>query len=275
MKMDKKIKLICTDIDGTLLDSNRDIAMTTATKIMTLNGKIPVILASSRMPSAMYYIQQKLDISGSPMIAYNGGLVLDGNNQTLYSATLPYKLLSAIIDHHQDKKYNISTFCNDIWRTESMDEWTLREINNTRVEPEISPLDNLLQKLKQKNEQPHKIMCMGDAKELNDLLIFIENMGLTTTANFYRSKRTYLEISAKNINKSKALQLLLDKVYGFTMEEVMAFGDNHNDIELLEHAGFGVAVANATENAKKAAVFVSDLTNKEGAVAEAVEKFLL
>ena len=275
MKMDKKIKLICTDIDGTLLDSNRDIAMTTATKIMAINGKIPVILASSRMPSAMYYIQQKLDISGSPMIAYNGGLVLDGNNQTLYSATLPYKLLSAIIDHHQDKKYNISTFCNDIWRTESMDEWTLREINNTRVEPEISPLDNLLQKLKQKNEQPHKIMCMGDAKELNDLLIFIENMGLKTTANFYRSKRTYLEISAKDINKSKALQLLLDKVYCFTMEEVMAFGDNHNDIELLEHAGFGVAVANATENAKKVAVFVSDLTNKEGAVAEAVEKFLL
>ena len=273
MKLKKKIKLICTDIDGTLLDINRDISPETAKTFKSLEGQIPIILASSRMPSAMYYIQEKLGILGSPLIAYNGALVLDKNGKTLYSATLSFNLLRAIINHNNHKNYNISTFCTDIWRTEKMDEWTLREINNTRVKPEITPLNHLIKVLQEKDQKPHKIMCMGEAEELDDLLSFLDQNKLQQEAHFYRSKKTYLEISAKNIDKSKALKLLLDEVYRIEMINVIAFGDNHNDIELLKNAGQGVAVTNATQSAKKVAHYVSPFTNKEDAVAKALQHF--
>lgn len=275
MELKEQIKLICTDIDGTLLDANRDISLATAKAIKSLNGKIPIILASSRMPSAMYYLQEKLGITGSPLIAYNGGLILDKTRKPLFSATPPMNLLSEIIKHQRDKNYNISIFSNDVWHTETKDEWTLREIKNTRVEPELIPLNDLLDSFRESNQEPHKIMCMGDPEELDDLLKHVAGSDLKSEANFYRSKDTYIEISAKRINKSRALQILLDKIYDLEMKEVMAFGDNHNDIELLKNAGFGITVANATENAKIVADQISDFTNKEDAVAKAIERFFL
>lgn len=152
---------------------------------------------------------------------------------------------------------------------------TLREIKNTRVEPELIPLNDLLDSFRESNQEPHKIMCMGDPEELDDLLKHVAGSDLKSEANFYRSKDTYIEISAKRINKSRALQILLDKIYDLEMKEVMAFGDNHNDIELLKNAGFGITVANATENAKIVADQISDFTNKEDAVAKAIERFFL
>lgn len=59
------------------------------------------------------------------------------------------------------------------------------------------------------------------------------------------------------------------------MSEVMAFGDNHNDDELIKKVGLGVAVANATDTLKSLADYVSPFTNKEHAVAQAINKFLI
>jgi len=90
----------------------------------------------------------------------------------------------------------------------------------------------------------------------------------------FRFCKTYIEIITKNINKSDALVYLLDKEYDLPMSAVIAFGDNHNDVELLKNAGWGVAVANAKENVKAAADYVSEFTNKEDAVANELAKFL-
>ena len=58
------------------------------------------------------------------------------------------------------------------------------------------------------------------------------------------------------------------------MEDVIAFGDNYNDITMIKNVGFGIAVANATQEVKEVADYVSDFSNKENAVALAIEKFL-
>ncbi|MGB3776437.1 MAG: Cof-type HAD-IIB family hydrolase [Leeuwenhoekiella sp.] len=270
----KDIKLICLDIDGTLLDKNRDISTRTGEVFKKLNANYKTVLASSRMPSAMYYLQEKLGISGEPLIAYNGALILGKDQKTIKSLPLPLHFLSAILEHQKNHAYNVSTYCGDIWRTAQKDKWTEHEIMATRVEPEFVANDQLLNELKDQDQEPHKIMCMGPEEHLDDLINHLKKNDYDKIVNLYRSKKTYLEIITKSTNKSDALSYLLSQEYSLEMKNVIAFGDNYNDIELLKHAGWGIAVANAKEEVKEASDYTSEFTNKEDAVALELEKYL-
>lgn len=269
--MKKGIKLLCTDIDGTLLNAERWLSDETITAFA--KAGLPTILASSRMPSALAYLQEGLNIKGSPLIAYNGGLILGKDGAIMQSNTFDVSILEIVIDHQTKNKYNLSVYANDDWSTAQEDYWTLREINNTRVTPSLEPPHATLHKLASQQRGIHKLMCMGEEQELDTLVQLLQ--GFKTQVHLYRSKDTYLEITPRNIDKARALHFLLEKEYDFGMEAVMAFGDNHNDDELIKHAGLGVAVANATDTLKSLADYVSAFTNKEHAVAQAIEKFVL
>ena len=120
----------------------------------------------------------------------------------------------------------------------------------------------------------HKIMCMGDEVEIDQLVDFIERYHGQEIIG-YRSKPTYLEISAKSISKKTAIESLVAEKYPeLGMENVMAFGDNYNDIEMLEAVGTGVAVANANREVKKVADHKTDSNVKDG-VAKFLEKMVL
>lgn len=272
--MNTDLKLICSDIDGTLLNAARDIAPETASAFNKLPKDFPVILASSRMPSAMYYLQQKIGCFGSPLICYNGALILDEKGNAMQSHTVSLELLSTIIEHHKDYDYNISTHSTDTWRTEKMDYWTMREIRSTRVQPVYVPLKDHVAFLEAIDEKPHKIMCMGSPRVLDSLIELLEAKH-PDEAHLYRSKDSYIEISAKNIDKSTALEDLIREKYDLNLSEAMSFGDNFNDTQLIKRSGIGVAVANATQEVKDVADYVSEFTNKQHAVAKAIEKFLL
>ena len=276
MKKDLPYQLICSDIDGTLLDVNRDISEETLAVFKKLNGHLPILLASSRMPSAMHYLQKKLNIEGAPLIAYNGGLILGENGTVIESNSFSLEVLKTVINNRNSGSfgYNISIYSNDDWFTETEDYWTKREINNTRVKPTLNSLEKTSDYLSKNGQNPHKIMCMGDENEI-DALVEELSQKHKQDVNLYRSKNTYLEITARNIDKSLALKVLLDQYYHLPIEKVIAFGDNHNDVEMLQQVGLGVAMANATENVKSIAGKVSLYTNKEHAVAKAIDQWLL
>ena len=276
MKKDLPYQLICSDIDGTLLDVNRDISEETLAVFKKLNGHLPILLASSRMPSAMHYLQEKLNIEGAPLIAYNGGLILGENGTVIESNSFSLEVLKTVINNRNSGSfgYNISIYSNDDWFTETEDYWTKREINNTRVKPTLNSLEKTSDYLSKNGQNPHKIMCMGDENEI-DALVEELSQKHKQDVNLYRSKNTYLEITARNIDKSLALKVLLDQYYHLPIEKVIAFGDNHNDVEMLQQVGLGVAMADATENVKSISGKVSLYTNKEHAVAKAIDQWLL
>lgn len=269
--MNESIQLLCTDIDGTLLNAERWLSDETVTAFA--KAGLPTILASSRMPGALTYLQEGLNINGSPLIAYNGGLILGKDGVIIQSNTFDVSILEIVIDHQTKNKYNLSIYANDDWSTAQEDYWTLREINNTRVTPTLEPPQTTLHKLASQQRGIHKLMCMGEERELDTLVQLLQ--GFKTQVHLYRSKDTYLEITPRNIDKARALHFLLEKEYDFGIEAVMAFGDNHNDNELIKQAGLGVSVANATDTLKSLADYVSTFTNKEHAVAQAIEKFVL
>ena len=91
--------------------------------------------------------------------------------------------------------------------------------------------------------------------------------------NVFRSDPFFLELLPPKIDKAYALQKLIQKL-GIKREEVIACGDGYNDITMLQFAGLGVAMENATEQTKKAADYIT-LSNDDDGVAFVIQKFIL
>lgn len=262
-------QLICSDIDGTLLDKNRELSAFTIQQIQRVSP-IPFVLISSRMPKAMRHLQSQLGNVGTPIIAYNGGLVLH-NNQVLHSAFIDNAVLETVIQLCENTTIHLSLYCEDEWFVPAMDFWAKRESENTKVMPIVKSGKSVLFQWKNEGKGAHKIMCMGDEAEIEILYKVLENL-FSNEIMLYRSKPTYIEISHCSVSKKTAIEVLLNSCYtNISMENIVAFGDNYNDIEMLKAVGLGVAVANAIEEVLQIADKITD-TNKNDGVAKTIQE---
>ncbi len=264
-----KYQLVFTDIDGTLLNKDRELSELTIAEVKRITP-IPFVLISSRMPKGMRHLQHQFGNISTPLIAYNGGLVLDGD-KILHSTFIDNSVLEATINKCVNTNIHLSLFYADEWYVQSMDYWAKREENNTKVTPTIKSHLEVLNDWKKEGKGAHKIMCMGNANEIDVLYKTLENE-FSDEIMLYRSKETYIEISHKSISKKTAIEVLLSSIYThLSMENIIAFGDNYNDIEMLKAVGLGVAVANANNEVLKAAKKVTD-TNKNDGVAKFLQQ---
>ncbi len=117
----------------------------------------------------------------------------------------------------------------------------------------------------------HKVMCMGEERQIADLYSRLDQM-FFEDLHVYRSRPTYLEIAPKTVSKATALQLLMKERFNTDLSQVMAFGDNYNDVDMIRNAGFGIAVGNAIQEVKDVAKEIT-LPSKEDGVAIAIEKY--
>ncbi|MBT1688426.1 Cof-type HAD-IIB family hydrolase [Dawidia soli] len=272
----ERIRAVCTDIDGTLLDSRRELSPRTLATIGRIKDTLPIILASSRMPAAMRHLQQELGITTHPLICYNGGYVLqlDGPRpHVLDSVVIPVAVCRQILALTAGSSLHISLYEQDNWYAPGYDQWTEREARITKVSPQIDPAANVLARWEHQGTGAHKIMCMGDEGAISALQNALEN-GFSTDVHAYRSKSTYLEIAPRAISKASAMELVLKTCYGLGAASAMAFGDNYNDMDMLTAAGWGVAMANGRDEVKALAKEITEANIDDG-VAQAIERHLL
>lgn len=258
-------KIIFSDIDGTLLNSERTISEFTEEQIKKLKPRLPFILVSSRMPRQMTYFQEQLEDQGQSMIAYNGALVLH-KEQVIHSTEIPVNTVEQLVHFNDalDTPIHISLYHGDEWTVNSMDYWAKREENNTRVTPEVLNNRETVLRWKQEDKGAHKIMCMGEAQQIDRIFHFLED-DFGDSLHLYRSKDTYLEIADKKVSKLTGINLLLQAMdEQITLEEAIAFGDNYNDIEMISAVGMGVAVANAREELKRVAKKITSHHKEDG-----------
>lgn len=272
-------RVIFSDVDGTLLDKNRELAGVTARQIQKIasSHKITFVLVSARMPEGMRHLYNQLSVN-SPIICYNGALILETlkggyrAHSILYSNSIDINVTENLYNRAKAENLHFSLFSNNSWFASKNDEWTLREESNTRVKSSIcSNMDNHIRKLKDSGEPIHKLMIMGNPASIDSFVAY-SNRSFEGLVSNYRSKDTYLEISPRNSNKATGCLFLLDRL-NIDARNAIAFGDSYNDIEMLRTVGFGIAMGNAPEKVKYHAKHIAPANTLNGVATTLVNIF--
>lgn len=262
-------KILCSDLDGTLLTTKSDVSDFTISEIKRIKDKMRIILVSARMPKAMTYIQKDLGIENEPLICYNGALVLKDNKE-LYSTSIDVSLVEKLNTLSNEHAIKLGLYYKDEWYVETKTERVLKEIKHTKAIPSLQQTSKTLENWKLRKVGAHKIMLMGTLQTSDKIYpILLEKF--KDYLNIYRSNDTLIEVTPKAISKLSAIKILLSSTD--TLNDVIAFGDNYNDAEMLEFSGYGVAVGNAREKVKKIADNIT-LENTKHGVAEFIKRHL-
>ena len=259
MEKERNYKAVFSDIDGTLLNTSHQVTKATREKILKLDQKgIPFILVSARMPKGMTGIRDEIGVH-APMVCYSGALIVDANGKTMSSVTLKEEETQKLCMYIREEEPQISLnlYHEDTWMVESKEEpWVKQEMEITKIGVDEIPFtkENFFRPV-------HKILCMGEAEDIQRLeKNLVERF---PEIRIYKSKDTYLEVMPMKASKSAAIQEF-EKIFSIKREEILAFGDGHNDIDMLRYAGLGVAMGNASEEVKEAGDIVTKENDEEG-----------
>lgn len=267
-----KFKMICLDIDGTLLNSKHEITENTRKAIYEASNEkhIPVILVSARMPKGMLFLQHELNIV-QPIICYSGALIWNNNN-ILLNITIPVADVKQLYSLTKGIGIHMSLYKDDEWYIEDFDQWAAQEGDITKLTPTITNFSDLFMTWEQENSGPNKILCMAEPDHIKLLDTNMKEHQLNNI-NAYFSKTTYLEIMPNTATKTSAIEYLCRKL-DVQKSEILAIGDNFNDVNMIEYAGLGIAMDNAPDQVKQCADAITT-SNDEDGVAEAIKKYIL
>ncbi|WP_086477446.1 MULTISPECIES: Cof-type HAD-IIB family hydrolase [Arenibacter] len=262
-------KILCSDLDGTLLTYKDHVSTYTINEIKRIRDRMRVILVSARMPKSMTYIQQALGIEDQPIICYNGALIMDGHKE-LSSTFISLDLIESIYQKAEKMDIRLGLYSRDEWYVEVDSERVQKEIKYTKAFPTFRNTPETLSDWQTRQLGAHKIMMMGEKEKMDTIFPLLFN-SFSEHLNLYRSNDTLIEIAPKSVSKLTAINLLLQA--GEDLKDVIAFGDNYNDIEMLQHAGHGVAVGNAREEVKEISNAIAP-NNTEDGVARYINQHL-
>ena len=265
-----KFKILCTDLDGTLLTTKSDVSDFTISEISRIKKAMKVVLVSARMPKAIRYLQRRMHIENEPVICYNGALVLDGSRE-ISSTEIKIDFIDKI--HQLSKSHNIKLglYHKDEWYVEQHTERVQKEILYTRTTPFFRDTHETIEDWKTREIGGHKIMLMG-TKSTADTIFPKLQKKFNDDLHLYRSNDTLIEVAPKSVSKLSAIKIIIGDTYG--LKDVIAFGDNYNDIEMLKNVGYGVAVANGRDETKAIADTIT-LPNTEDGVAHFIKQHII
>lgn len=268
-----KYRLLVLDIDGTTVDSNKQLPQQTAEALISLqNTGVRVVLASGRPPEGVYPIAEALQFErfGSYILAFNGARIIDVRNRTcLFEKKLPRHIPISLrtdalkyeigIAAYQPGKIIAGTQPDPYMQLESdVTGMPIEYCENFAREEGISINECLLTGLPEDLEAVEPVLT---AKYLHEAQVF-------------HSEPWYLEVTPKNIDKAYGLKHLL-RILQIPREEMVCCGDSYNDIAMLQYAGLGAAMANAPDKVKFIADYITEKDNDHAGVTEVIERFFL
>lgn len=268
-----KYKLLVLDVDGTLLNDEREISKRTLAALLKVQQMgVRIVLASGRPTYGLMPLAKTLELGnyGGFVLSYNGCQIIKAQNgEILFERRINPEMLPYLEKKARKNGFAIFTYHDDTLITDSPDNEYIKNealLNNLKIirEDEFSTAIDFA---------PCKCMLVSDKEKA---LIGLEQhweKRLAGTLDAFRSEPYFLEVVPCGVNKANTLGALLEHL-GVTREEVIAVGDGVCDVTMLQLAGMGVAMGHSQDSVKVCADYVTT-SNEEDGVALAVEKLIL
>lgn len=259
-------RLAAIDLDGTLLGPDKTISEQNARAVRRLNGNgAQVIIASGRRHQNSIRFQRQLQLNG-PIIACQGGLIRDGESGNVIEAHfLPQVVAREIVS--EAEKRGIQTIyyhLDHLYVPERNNCWI--DLYQSRVGERAEPLPDLGQL---DGRRALKIVWYGDPEVLKKVRPEMAER-YHGRVDVLSTESENLEFMPRGINKATALEKVTQQ-FGVPREQVLAFGDGENDVQMLAWAGMGVAMRHGNAAAIAAAKLISPPGPPETAFARAVD----
>ena len=275
-------KLIALDLDGTLTDKNKNILEETKQELIKLAQKgVIIVLASGRPTSGLLDLAKELEMDKHHglLVSYNGSKVIDCETmETLFNQALSVEEGKAVLEHMKsfDKVRPMIDkgeymYVNNVY--DNMIQWNGAPFDVIQYESrggkfKLCEVDDLAEFV---DFELNKILTTSDPEYLQEhyqemMEPFKDRLNCMFTSDFY------FEFTAKGVDKAKALDTVLIPM-GYKKEEMIAFGDGHNDASMVKYAGIGVAMENAVQDLKDVADEVT-LSNDEDGIAVCLHKHM-
>lgn len=256
------IRIVFTDVDGTLLDAEHRVipeACPTVQALVELG--IPFVLVSARMPEGLTTIQRAMGFSG-PLICYGGAYVLDEEGNELLSHPIDMETaceVKAFLDlefpHLCCSEYGFHTWACD----DDSDPRIQNEERITTLKAQCADMRTAFDE-----RGIHKFLLMGDPDDIERAESDIAQAYPQLTVA--RSSATLCEVTNGAASKAEGAGVVCDH-FGISIDNAVAFGDGRNDIDMLVAVPNSYAMANAPEEVIMHAAHVTDYSNEENGVA--------
>lgn len=260
------IKLIVTDMDGTLLDENGHLPPGFTEILDRLMAKNIKLVAASGRP--YYTLQTNFGPIGRHLsfICENGALVVD-NNKVIYESAIDKNLVDEVINSAKEIEGNVLVLCTaNCAYIENCSEEYLSEIRKYyTIVKHVDDLRNV-------TEDIVKVTICNLNNSLENLNIIFKPK-FEDRLNVVGSGEIWIDISNKGANKGTALKSLME-TYNISREETMVLGDYYNDIEMLAQAEYSFVMENAPEDMKQYGKYIA-ASNVEHGVLRAIIEYAL
>lgn len=259
------IKAIFSDLDGTLLNNNNSLSETTISAVKKLKEKnIMFFIATGRSLNAMKRFYDQLELE-TEIINYNGAVIHDKTGSKLFELTLDDNISRELIDYGRKENLYFHGFSNEKWYLENYNDTAKAYGEKSKLKENLINFDDM------KNLNFNKFMYINSpekTQEINSYIIKKYNKQVYKGL----SSSTFLEIMNPNVSKGNGIKFLLEK-YDLNPDEVMAFGDAENDLEMLSAVKYGVAMENANEEIKSKVKYTAKKNSEDGVV-NFIEEFI-
>lgn len=269
-------KLIAIDMDDTLLTHDKKISKGNLEALTKAYQKgICIVISTGRIYSSAYAYANMI---GFPIyiIACNGALIRDPDDRTIYVNVLNYASMENIINvcnkyNTYFRFYTDSTAYSPEISNKFQKYAELNELFESELKVKIKEIKNPLQTIKELGNTVLKFTITDEDRDTIKKIKkeLSQDYTLQITSSYFDN----IEITNSGVSKGRALEIL-GGYLGIDRDEMIAIGDSENDLEMIEFAGFGVAMENAIDELKKVANFVTK-SNMDDGVKHVIDKFLL
>ena len=267
--MHKKIRMIVSDLDGTMLNAAFQIPKENIEAVKEAAGKgVLVTIATGRMyRSALPYAKELgIDV---PLIAYNGAIVKTVGGERIETSFLPPDVVRKVLKFVFSNGWYVQLYRDGNLYYEVLKETARAYEKASGVPGEAVGKEGLLERA---DEVPKLLVVTKDGPSGDEALRLLAE-AFPDEIMVMKSTDTYIEVVSPGVSKAKAV-LSLAKSRGIEADEIMALGDSGNDVSMLKACGLGIAMGNASEKVKAEADAVTG-SCENGGVAEAIRRYVL